>query len=450
MNIDKFIEELFRKAEERGLKDFEVYYSNGKSFSVKIYNGEIDDYKNSTGMGLSFRGIYNGQMAYSYTENFHESSIDILIDELIDNASILEKDFLEEIYAGDSSYLNINNYDESIEKVEIDEKIKLAKELELEAKKIDSRVKSVNYCLYGEGSGERKIVNSKGLNLEDKGNDAYCYLAVVVKEGEDTKTGSAFKISKNFEDFNAKDLAKEAVEEAVAMLGAKSIKSGEYSIIIKNRAFASLIGAMTGIFSGEAIEKGLSRFEGKIGTKVAVEKFNLIDNPHLEGGGSSKAFDDEGVRTSCKYIIEKGILKGYLHNLKTAKKMGVEATGNGQKGSYKGSISIAPFNFYLEPQDLDLEELKKKMGTGLLLTEFGGIHSGLNSISGDFSLITSGFYIENGEIVRPVNQITFAGNYFDLIKNIDTIGSDLEFNFPSVSHIGSPSVLIRNAKIAGE
>lgn len=450
MEINKFIDILFEKAKERELEDFEAYYGSGKSFSIKIFDGEVDDYKNANALGLSFRAIYEGQMGYSYTENFEEESIKILIDEAIENASTLERDSVEPVYEGDKEYKNINNYSDSIEKISVEEKIDFAKALEAEAKKLDSRVKSVNYCLYGEGTGERIIVNSKGLKLKDKGNDAYCYLSVVVKEGEDTKTGSAYRVSRDFEKFDAKELAKEAVEEAISLLGAEPLESGEYDVIIRNKTFASLLGAMSGVFSAEAVEKGLSKFENKIGSRVAVEGFNLVDDPHLEDGGSSKAFDDEGVATKKKKLIENGILKGYLHNLKTSAKAGVESTGNGQKGSYKAGINIAPFNFYLEPGHIALDEMKKKLDKGLLLIEFGGLHSGLNRISGDFSLITSGYYIENGEIVKPVNQITIGGNYFDLIKNIDTIASDLEFNLPGVATIGSPSVLIKNIKIGGK
>ncbi len=450
MNIKKFIDKLFTKATERGLSEYEAYYSSGKSFSVKIYNGKVDDYRNSNGLGLSFRAVHNGQMGYSYTENFEESSVELLIDDLVDNASTLERDLQEEIFSGSTNYLDIKNYNGSLEKVEINKKIAFTKILEKEAKAIDKRVISVNYCLYGEGIGERIIVNSKGLKLHDKGDEAYAYIAVVVREGDDTKTGSAFKISQNFDDFNPKELAKEAVDEAISLLGANSIKSGEYNVIFRNKTFASLLGAMSSIFSAEMVERGLSKFAGKIGEHIASEEVTIIDNPHLKDGGSTKAFDDEGVATKVKRVVENGILKTYLHNLKTAKKAGIESTGNGQKGSYKGDINIAPFNFYLEPHSLDLDSLIKKMDTGLLLIEFGGLHSGLNTISGDFSLSTSGYYIEKGKIIKPVNQITVAGNYFDILKNIDTIGGDLKFNIPGTITIGSPSVLVRNMKIAGE
>ncbi len=109
MEINKFIDELFRIAKENGLSEFEVYYSEGESFSVKIYNGQVDDYKNSLGKGLSFRGIYNGRMGYSFTENFDESTLKLLVEELISNASILETEDKEFIFEGAKEYLNENN-----------------------------------------------------------------------------------------------------------------------------------------------------------------------------------------------------------------------------------------------------------------------------------------------------------------------------------------------------
>jgi PmbA protein len=450
MDIEIFIQKLTQKAKESNLSQYEIYYSKAKTFSTRIFNGEIDDYKNTSSLGLSFRAIHNNQMGYSYTENFDEDSILFLINGVIENCNSLEREDVESLFEGALEYTSLKTYNGSIEKVPVEDKIDFAKKLEKEAKSLDPRVHSVNYCLYGDGVGERIIVNSNGLKLREKEDSGYCYLSVVVKDSDDIKTGSAFQISNSFDEFDYKKVAKEAVDEAVSLLGAKSLESGSYDIVIRNRGFASLLGAMSGIFSAEAVEKGVSKLENKLNTKIAASNITLTDNPHLLKGGSTRAFDDEGVPTKPIKIVENGLLKTYFHNLKTSKKAGIPSTGHGQKGSYKGDINIAPFNFYLEPGSKSLEELTEKLGTGLLLIEFGGIHSGLNSISGDFSLITSGYYIENGKIVKPVNQITFAGNFFDILNNIEELGNDLKFNLPSVETVGSPSLLIRNMKISGE
>lgn len=449
MEINLFIDKLFELAEARGLKEYEAFYAEGESFSVKIYNGQVDDYKNSSSNGLSFRGISNGRMGYSYTENFLEESVTLLVNELIDNASILENDDVEFIYEGAKEYRKDSSYKGILEKIESTEKINGAIEMEKAAKALDKRVESVNYCMFGEGFGKRVIRNSKGLKLENVDDGAYAYINVVVKEGEETKTGFALKSFKDFKDFNPQALAKEAVDRAVSLLGSTSLKSDSYDVIIENEAFGDLLQSMTGIFSASVVDKGLSKLAGKLNEKIANEKLTLIDNPFMEDG-TFKTFDDEGVPTKEKTVIENGILKTFLHNLTTANKNNVEPTGNGQKASYKSSVGIAPYNFYIKSGELNFEELVKKLDKGVILIEFDGLHSGLNAISGDFSLSTRGYKVEGGKIVGAVNEITLAANFFELLMNVEEIGADLKFGFPGGTRIGSPSMLFRNLAIAGQ
>ena len=449
MNINFFIDKLFKLAIEKGLKEFEAFYAEGNSFSVKVFNGNVDDYKNSSGNGLSFRGIYNGKMGYSYTENFSEDSIELLVKELIDNATILENDDKEFIYEGAKEYKDGNFIDSTLIKVETSKKIEAAIEMEKLAKEQDERVSSVNHCLFGEGFGKRIIRNSKGLHLEDSDDGAYAYINVVVKNEDETRTGFALKAFKNFDEFNPRELAKEAVDRAISLLGSKSIPSGQYDVIIKNEAFSDLLQAMSGIFSADAVDKGLSRFKGKLNEVVASSKISLIDNPFMSEG-VYKTFDDEGVPTEEKTIIEKGILRSFLHNLKTANKNNLKSTGNGQKASYKSSVGIAPYNFYIKEGEVEFKELLKKMNNGLMLIEFDGLHSGLNAVSGDFSLSTRGYKVENGEIIGAINEITLAANFFDLLLNVEEVAKDLKFGFPGGTRIGSPSILFKKLSIAGE
>ena len=448
MEINLFIDKLFEMAKEKGLEEFEAYYSEGESFSIKIYNGQVDDYKNSLGKGLSFRGIYNDKMGYSFTENFDASSINLLLDELISNASVLETTDKEFIYSGSKEYNLRSNFKGLLDKVETKEKIEKIIEMETLAKNYDKRVDSVNYCMYGEGIGKRVIRNSKGLNLENNDDGAHVYLSVVIKDGNETKTGYSLKHFADFNSFQPKEAAEEAVERALSLLNSKSLSSGKYDVIIKNEAFVDLMDAMSGIFSAEVVDKGLSKLKDKIDEKVASEKITIIDNPLMEDG-IFKTFDDEGVSTKEKVLIENGILKTYLHSLKTANKFGVEPTGNGQKGSYKSSVVVGAYNFYIQPGDISYESLLKKMNNGLVLIEFDGIHAGLNGISGDFSLSTRGYFVENGIISGAVNEITLAANYFDLLLNVEEIGNDLKFSYP-FGKAGSPSILFRKLDIAGK
>ena len=158
-------------------------------------------------------------------------------------------------------------------------------------------------------------------------------------------------------------------------------------------------------------------------------------------------FDDEGVATFKKEVILKGTLKTLLYNLKTAYKAGVKSTGNGFKASYASPVSISSTNFYIEKGNKTFDELLKDVNEGVIITEFAGLHSGANSITGDFSLAAKGFYIKDGKKTFPIEQITVAGNYFDLLKNIKEIGNDLKF---PMSSVGSPSVVLDELSIAGK
>ena len=450
MEMKALIEKIFQKGRESGLNDMEVYYSAGSSLTLKVFQTELDTYNLSESEGLSLRGVYKGKMGYSYTERVDEASIEQLVRDVVENATIIDSEDEEDIFEGSKEYKKVDSFNLGLSKISEEEKIKFVKKLEEEAFKLDKRIASVQACVFGDGYGETIMSNTKGLFLEDKSNIAYTYISVVAKEGEDIKTGLAYRTGNDFNKFIAEEIAKEAVDEALALLGASSVKSGDYKVIIKNSAAADLLEAFTGIFSAEAVQKNLSLLKGKLNEKIASDKFTLIDDPYMEGGLASKSFDGEGVACKYKKVIDKGVLKTYFHNLKTAKKDGVETTGNASKGSYKSSIGISPSNFYVEKGERDLNEMIADLDKGILITELQGLHSGLNSISGDFSLAALGYLIEGGKISRPVEQITVAGNYFEMLKNIEETGSDLKFGLPGGAYIGSPSLKIKKLSIAGE
>ncbi|HOH70229.1 MAG TPA: TldD/PmbA family protein [Sedimentibacter sp.] len=444
------IDKIFQKGRETGLNDMEVYYSEGSSLSLKVFQKDLDGYSLSESEGLSLRGTYKGKMGYSYTEKVDETSIDQLVRDAAENALIIDSEDEEYIFEGSKEYKKVDSFNQALSNVGEEQKINFVKSLEEEAFRLDKRIASVEVCIYGDGYGETIMSNTKGLFLRDKSNIAYTYIAVVAKDGEDIKTGMAYRTGNDFNAFNAQDIAREAVDEALALLGARSVKSGDYNVIIRNSAAADLMEAFTGIFSAEAVQKNLSLLKGKLNEKIASDKFTLIDDPYMEGGLASKSFDGEGVACKYKKVVDKGVLKTYLYNLKTAKKDGVDTTGNASKGSYKSSIGISPSNFFVEKGERTLDEMVADIDKGILITELQGLHSGLNSVSGDFSLAALGFLIQDGKISRPVEQITMAGNYFDMLKNIEETGSDLKFGMPGEAYIGSPSLRIKKLSIAGE
>lgn len=448
MDYKDLLNKLIEKGQEK-MDEVEAFLVKNKQLDIEIYKGEIDKYSLAESGGLSFRGSSQGKMGYSYTERLEESALDSLVYEALENSKYIEGSDDEIIFSGSESYEEINHYDDSLNQVPTQDKLNFLINLEKEAYSLDERVFAVNACAYQEFEGERYLVNSKGLDLHDKSNGGAAYISVVVKDNEDTKTGISYRIFYDFSSLDYKEIAKEAVDRAISMLGASNIKSGNYPIIIENTTFANLLSAFTPIFSSDNVQKGLSLLKGKLGEEIASPLLTIVDDPFLKGGFASRNFDDEGTASTFKTMVDNGKLVSFAYNWKTANREGVASTGHASR-SYKGPISIAPTNLYVVNGDLDLDEMMVLADKGLLINNLEGLHSGLNPVSGDFSLSASGYEIKDGKKARPVNQITIAGNLYEVFKNIVAVGNDLKFGLPSNGYIGSPSILVKSLAVSGE
>lgn len=447
MELELFVDSLFKKASEAGFSEYEVYYVDRESLGISVYKEEVEKYNLNNSAGLSFRGKLGDRIGYSYTEILDEDAIDMLVKKAKENVSAIENNDIQFIYEGDKEYKKISTYYEALENLAPDKLINIAINMEKEAKKYCNKVESFSGCAISYSSGKYGIINSKGLNLKNKSNLLTAYVVPIVKDGENMYDGCGYVVAKSLDEIDPAKIAKMGVDEALSKIGATSIPAGNYKVIINNEAMVSLLSTFAGIFSGDAVQKGLSLLKGKEGEIIASDIVNLVDDPHLKDGLASVAFDDEGVATVKTYLIQDGKLNTLLHNLKTANKAGVKSTGNGFKASYASPISVSPTNFYIEPGVNSLEEMTKKIDKGLIITDLAGLHSGANSITGDFSLAAKGFYIENGVKTHPVEQITVAGNFFTLLTDIEEVGNDLKF---PMSSVGSPSIMIKELSIAGE
>ena len=447
MTIDQFMQALLDEALKAGIEAAEIYLSSGDRFRAMCVKGEITNYTVNATRGLSLRGLYQGKMGYAATEAFDEAAVSQLVEAVKESASLTEDEDIQEIYPGDGEYPKVESYNPGLDQVDESRKLLLIQEIEKKALAMDERITALNYNMISTSSGETRIVNSYGLNLSHRDNMAVCFVSATAKEGDRVSTGASFKVTRDFEEISPDAIAKEAVEDALFMLKAAPVPSGAYRAIIEAKCMPDLLGAFAGVFSAENAQKGLSLLAGKEGEMIASESVTLMDDPLLPGGLASQPFDAEGVATRTKAVIEKGKLTTLLHNLKTSRKAGVKTTGNASKAGYAEAVNVSPSNFFLAPGEKTLNELMQEMGDGLVITEVSGLHAGANAISGDFSLIAQGYTVKDGKKDKPVEQITVAGNFYQLLKNIRAVGSDLQF--PG-SSIGSPSVDVGEISVAGK
>lgn len=450
MEFREFKERIFAAGQAAGLEEMEVYATRSKRSTVRVFEGDVDDYQVSLEQGVGLKVKFQGRVGYAYVEALDEDAVEYLVAGAKANAQINESQDVVEFFPGGAEYPQVVCYNESLSRVAPEERVAFCLELEKAALAADGRVFKVPHAITGYEEGEVYIANTKGLEQSFSANGAYSYVGALAQQNGQVKSGGKFLVERDWSKFNAAELAREAVEEAVSLLGASSVPSGNYRILLRRDVARDLLATFVPVFSAESVQKGLSLLQGKLGQVIASPLVTLVDDPLMEGGAASAPFDGEGVPSRRKQVIEAGRLTTYLHNLKTARKDGVESTGNASRPSFKAPVGIAPTNFFIEPGQAAYEELIHTLGDGLIIIDVQGTHSGANPVSGDFSLGAYGYLVQGGQIVGPVEQITIAGNFFQLLTSVEAIGSDLEFGSPGFrGNVGCPSLIISSLAVAG-
>ena len=247
------------------------------------------------------------------------------------------------------------------------------------------------------------------------------------------------------------EVVDEAVSEALAKIGAGSVDSGKYNVIINGNQMRSLLSVFSNAFSAKAVIDGMSRLKGLEGEKIASDIVTITDDPQREGNAVGTNFDAEGVATHRKSVVDRGVLKTFLHNRETALAMGKETTANASKAGYSSPIGVRPYSFAIEAGDKTRDELFALVGEGIFITEINGLHAGANPVSGDFSLQSAGFMIRGGKKCEAVKSFTMAGNFFDLLKNIAALGDKLERGVTTgFTGFCAPDVFVPDMSIAGK
>lgn len=444
MKHESFIRELLSAAQESGIQEAEVYFHQSESMRVLVNQGNVDEYAVNNSGGLSLRGLVDGKMGMSYTEALDRDAIVMLIRGVLDSATLTSDQDEQFIFGGSPAYAKVETTGDLGTP---EDRINLALSLYEKGLQVDPRVKELGFTFVETEHESLRIINTNGLDLSHTADSCVAYTEAIAREGVRVSSGDAAAAKYNLAELDIDTIAKEAAEEAASQLDASPCDSGAMPVILRNGAMTSLLGAFSGIFSAEAAQKQMSLLADKEGTTIAAPCVTLMDDPLLAGGLLTRAFDSEGVATQTKAIIENGTLTTLLHNLKTAKKAGIESTGNAARSGYAGPIGIAPSNFYIKPGTQTLESLEAEMKNGLVVTSVEGLHAGANAVSGDFSLLSRGYLVRDGVRVQSVEQVTVAGNFFELLKSIVAVGSDLK---PQTGRVFCPSVWVKELSVAGK
>ncbi len=449
MKYEEFKKRVIEAAEAEGLKDYELYYSSSEDTTVETFKHEVNNFSSSTDGGVCFRTLVNGQMGYASTEDLSAEEAAGIVKRAKANAAVLES--AEEQFLGEAGGTYEKLERKAMEIPSTEEMVKTALAGQDAAYAADPKVIDGTSTEVIRSTQRIAIYNSRGLDLQQENSAVVFVTGPVVSDGKEMN--NTYEIQPGaLSELKLEEVVGKAVEAAVKKLGADVAPTGAYPVVFAPKAMAGLLATFSSAFSAEAAQKGLSLLKGKEGQVIASEKVTVTDDPFYEESLMPMPFDAEGMPTRKKNVIEKGVFKTLLYNLKTAAVAGVQTTGNASKSGYAGTVGISPFTMLLVPGELTEEELLAKAENGVWIDSLQGMHAGANPISGDFSLQSAGFMIENGQKTQAVKAFTVAGNFYELLENVEALGCKAETGGfgAGITSFAAPAVLVSGLTVAGK
>ncbi len=437
------IEFMCVEAKRLGADQFDAVVGESESMGLEVFEGNVKSTEISNSRGIGIRLFKNKSPGFAFTEKMSREAITQTVKDAMSHTLLTDPVDMDLPQPATLPTIDLKSYNPALEDIRLDQMKALALELEALAREADIRIDNIPHLGASRSSGMSMVRNSNGVMYSSRSNVVSAGIGVVAKEGENKKMGVYSHGGRNF-DFDASAMAKKAVERAVELLGAESIPSGSYPVVFSNRVSASIMSMFGSPFFADAVQKGQSRFTGKLGQAVAVPGLNITCNPHIPGAPGSHLFDGEGVVTSLLEIVKGGVLQTYLYNLESAKKAGCKPTGNGSRG-YSGKAGTGFSNYIVDKGDKDLEDLLSTFPQCFYVTKLDG-GSGCSAISGEISIGAQGFWIEQGKRIKPVDKVTLNSNFFEMLLAIRGISREYSDSFSSVK---VPDLLIESMFVAG-
>lgn len=426
---------LLAKALADGI-EAEILATEKRELSLDSFQLELSQITQAKQGGIGLRVVINGKTGYASSEDLSPDALDWIYTEAKENAN-LQTETSGFIPLGQQlAYTDLLS-----EGLSAPLEAKAQSVLELEKHLREAKhMQQVALNRYSETETQVSLSSTQGASGGYRNGYAVLMSSFIMKKGESLKQGFDFQLEKDFHALEPGKTAETMIASSARHLGARNLKTGRYTGYFEPKAFAQILGLVLYMLSAKSVIEGKSRLADKLGEQVASELVTIVDDPHLPNGKANQPFDSEGTVGQSCLLIDKGILKSFLHNSQTAKKLNQPNTGHASR-SYKGSLGIAPSNFFLQPGS----GVEPK--DGIIITELMGVHAGANPISGDFSLQAFGLQLGAGE-GEAVENFVISGNVLELLRQITGLGDTLEWN-PFGGMIGSPMVEVADLSFAG-
>ncbi len=424
----------------------EAFFIRSEHRTQEWSEGRPENLSISKSRGMGLRVVDQGKLGFASTNRLDPEGLSWLAEAAVDASHVTGADSQLELpkpqTLGKGEDLDL--VDETLRSQTFEERSEFLSSLEEKVKKRDSRLRKVLRASYREGCSDSAITSSTGVTAWTCGTSLSFSLACVATQGAETQVGYGFQAVRHYEDLRIDRVIDRTLDHTLSLLGGQQVPSGRYNLLLDPLVSAEMLELLASALRADQVLKGRSFLGMKVGERIASACVTLLDDGCLKRGLGSSPFDAEGMPTQTTTVIQDGVLKGFLYDSASARKVGQVSTGNAGRSSYKGLPEPESTNFFVKPGNHAPDDLLKGAGTAIYVRNVMGLHT-VDTVSGDYSLGIMGEKIEGGKRSHGVRGVTIAGNLLDLFRNIEAVGNDLVF----YGSVGSPTLWIKGISVGG-
>ena len=443
--VKEFMHQFCLAARAEGIEKLNFYMEERLIRDISVYQGQLEHLQRSDVSQMYIEGLVDGKAGSVFVENFDGQLIPDYIRAIRECAAVCGNPFLPYDLEGlkKTPFVDYRFSD-------LDETVSAMCEAAETARNFDSRIDPGIQVHLNETGRRFTLADEQERIATDVVLGGKVGIHLVARDGDLVQPGGKGKPFNTEALPDLKEMALQAAEGAVSRLGAESCATGNYPVVLDARVTAELLDAFMPAFFARNVHSRMSVLAGRLGELLTGQNISIVEDPFMDGGFCTRNFDDEGVPTTAKTIVDHGKLCCWLHNRATAGEEGTVSGGNGFKTHFNEAVSTGYTNIYIPTGTHSRQELLERMENGLLITGVSGVFAGARPNSGDFSLISSGYRVENGKRGKAVNQITIAGNFFDMLKQVIAIGNDEAWIIAANGNVRTPSLYVKALAISGK
>ena len=433
-------------AEARGDEQVEAFVASSTSTSVRVHGGEIESLTQATTAGIGVRVVQDGRQGFAYAGSLDPAVIADVLAEARDNAAYAQPEPWVGLAEPDGvAPPDVDLWRDGLAAWPTERKVDLALGLERAVRARDPRITGVRVAQWGDGAGVGAVVTSTGISVA--GRSTFCHLSVqaLASDGDETTTGYGVSVGREPADIDLDAAADEAADRTTRLLGAVQPASGTVTLVLEPRMAATLLGVVAGTLNGESVLKGRSPFADRLGEQIASPLLTLVDDATDPRSLGADTHDGEGLATRRTTLIEGGVLRGFLHNSVTGRRAGVPSTASAVRG-FRSTPAVGAQALAVAPGAATLDELVAGVDHGVLVQSMSGLHSGVNPVSGDFSVGVEGLMLRHGDRAEPIREATVASTLQRLLLDVSAVGGEIEW---TPGGTGAVAVVIPGVTLSG-